>query len=46
MDETRSKEEVNQLSNQFWDVYKKEIKENPHDFQIQLYQSYVVLKKM
>jgi hypothetical protein len=46
MDETRSKEEINQLSTQFWDVYRKEIEENPHDFQIQLYQTYVVLKKM
>jgi hypothetical protein len=46
IDEKRSKEEINQLSNQFWDVYRKEIKENPNDFQIRGHQTYVVLKKM
>jgi len=46
IDEKRSKEEINQIADQFWDVYKEQIKENPHDFQIKLAQTYVVLKKI
>ncbi|CAF1264888.1 unnamed protein product [Adineta steineri] len=42
----RSKEDIDQLSNQFWKLYKEHVKQNPDDFDIKCYQTYVVLKKL
>ncbi|CAF3969118.1 unnamed protein product [Adineta steineri] len=41
----RSKEDIDQLSNKFWDLYKEHVQQKPHDFDIKCYQTYVVLKK-
>ena len=43
---TRSKEEITELTNQFWGHYHREVKDNPQDFQLKLYQAYVALKKI
>ncbi|CAF1419506.1 unnamed protein product [Adineta steineri] len=42
----RSKEDIDQLSNKFWDLYKEHVQQNPDDFDIKCYQTYVVLKKL
>ncbi|CAF1312452.1 unnamed protein product [Adineta steineri] len=42
----RSKKDIDQLSNQFWKLYKEHVQQNPDDFDIKCYQTYVVLKKL
>ncbi|CAF1161730.1 unnamed protein product [Adineta steineri] len=42
----RSKVDIDQLSNQFWSLYKEHVHQNPDDFDIKCYQTYVVLKKL
>ncbi|CAF0779025.1 unnamed protein product [Adineta steineri] len=42
----RSKEDIDQLSNKFWKLYKEHVQQNPDEFDIKCYQTYVVLKKL
>ncbi|CAF0718516.1 unnamed protein product [Adineta steineri] len=42
----RSKQDIDQLSDQFWKLYKEHVQQNPDDFDIKCYQAYVVLKKL
>ena len=41
----RSKEEIDQLLDQFWSIYKNGLKDNPREYPIGYYQTYLVLKK-
>lgn len=42
----RSKEDIDILVNQFWEIYHQQAKENPHQLQIGSHQTYVILKKI
>jgi hypothetical protein len=42
----RSKEEIDQILNQYWTIYKLKIKENPHEYSSYLTYTYLVLKKI
>ncbi|CAF0723070.1 unnamed protein product [Adineta steineri] len=44
--ENRSKENIDQLSNEFWNMYYKGVYENEDNFDIGCCQAYVVLKKV
>ncbi|CAF0736016.1 unnamed protein product [Adineta steineri] len=44
--ENRSKENIDQLSNEFWNLYYKGVYENEDNFDIGCCQAYVVLKKL
>ena len=46
MNEKRSKEEIEQLSNRFWEIYSEQVEENPHRFETRAYHAYVALKKI
>jgi len=42
----RSKEEIDQLLNQYWTIYELQIKEKPHEYNSYLTYTYLVLKKI
>jgi hypothetical protein len=46
INEKRSKEEIDQLLNRFWQIYNEQIKQNPHEFIIKSCQTYLILKKL
>ena len=46
MHKKRSKEEISQLLDRFWSIYRDGLRENPQEYPIGYYQTYLVLKKL
>jgi hypothetical protein len=46
MSKSHSKQEIDQLLDRFWSIYKDGVKENPKEYNIGYYQTYLVLKKI
>ncbi|CAF1206730.1 unnamed protein product [Rotaria sordida] len=46
MNEKRSKEEIDQVLDRFWSIYKDGMKENSKEYKTGYYQTYLVLKKL
>lgn len=42
----RSKQDVQELLNQFWMMYKREVQERPHEYDVHSFRTYLILKKI
>lgn len=46
INKNRSEEEIDQLSNQYWNIYYEQVKQNPHELDLKSHQTYIILKKI
>jgi DNA polymerase sigma len=45
LNNSSSKEEIDQLLNKFWEIYDQQVKQNPEEFQRRSYQTNLISKK-